>query len=151
MGLFEKGDHVVTTNLEHNSVLRPLYEMEERGVELTVVCCEKNGRVAPNTLEQAICDRTKAVVCTHASNVTGAVNDIEKIGEICKEHGIYLIVDASQTAGICEIEDGAWGISALIFTGHQRSDGTTGNRRHLSGGWCTGAAFAVRGKWNSFF
>ena len=118
-GLFEKGDHVVTTNLEHNSVLRPLYEMEERGVELTVVCCEKNGRVAPETLEQAICDRTKAVVCTHASNVTGAVNDIEKIGEICKKHGIYLIVDASQTAGICEIEMDAWGISALIFTGHK--------------------------------
>lgn len=59
----------------------------------------------------------RAVVCTHASNVTGAVNDIEKIGKICKEHGIYLIVDASQTAGICEIEMGAWGISALILPG----------------------------------
>lgn len=138
-GLLEKGDHVVTTNLEHNSVLRPLYEMEERGVELTVVCCEKNGRVAPDTLEQAICDRTKAVVCTHASNVTGAVNDIEKIGEICKKHGIYLIVDASQTAGICEIEMDAWGISALIFTGHKGLMGPQG-----TGGICLADGVQVR-------
>ena len=118
-GLFEPGDHVITTMLEHNSVLRPLYEMEKRGVELTIIPADKKGVIDYNDIEKAIRPNTKAVVCTHGSNLTGNLVDIERIGKITRKNGLLLVVDASQTAGVFPIDVEKMQIDVLCFTGHK--------------------------------
>lgn len=118
-GLFGQGDHVITTMLEHNSVLRPLYEMEQKGVELTIIPADKKGMIDHGDIEKAIRPNTKAVVCTHGSNLTGNLVDIEKIGEITRKNGILLVVDASQTAGVFPIDVEKMHIDVLCFTGHK--------------------------------
>ncbi|MCQ5202831.1 aminotransferase class V-fold PLP-dependent enzyme [Mordavella massiliensis] len=118
-GLFESGDHVITTMLEHNSVLRPLYEMEKRGVELTIIPADKKGVIDYNDIEKAIRPNTKAVVCTHGSNLTGNLVDIERIGKITRKNGLLLVVDASQTAGVFPIDVEKMQIDVLCFTGHK--------------------------------
>lgn len=118
-GLFEPGDHVITTMLEHNSVLRPLYEMEKRGVELTIIPADKKGMIDYNDIEKAIRPNTKAVVCTHGSNLTGNLVDIERIGKITRKNGLLLVVDASQTAGVFPIDVEKMQIDVLCFTGHK--------------------------------
>lgn len=118
-GILSPGDHVITTALEHNSVLRPLYELAERGVELTILPADKQGRVAHDAFEAAIRDNTRAIVCTHGSNLTGNLLDIGKIGAIAKAHGLLLVVDASQTAGVIPIDVGKMNIDILSFTGHK--------------------------------
>lgn len=118
-GLFEPGDHVITTVMEHNSVLRPLYLMEERGVELTILPADEKGRVRHEDFEKAVRKNTRAVVCTHASNLTGNVNDLEAIGRICRKNEIFLVVDVSQTAGVFDIDVEKMGIDVLCFTGHK--------------------------------
>lgn len=125
-GTLEAGDHVITTDLEHNSVLRPLYMMEERGVELTVIPADEKGNISYEDIEDNIKDNTKAVVCTHASNLTGNVTDIERIGRITKEKGILFIVDASQTAGVMDIDVNKMNIDILCFTGHKSLMGPQG-------------------------
>lgn len=125
-GLLKPGDHCITTVLEHNSVLRPLYLMEKRGVQLTVVPADKTGCIAFSHIEAAIRAETKAVVLTHASNVTGNVLDIETIGKICNRQGILFIVDASQTAGLLPIDMQKIGISALCCSGHKSLLGPQG-------------------------
>ena len=85
-GLFEAGDHVITTVLEHNSVLRPLYLMETRGVDVTILPCDEKGVLRYELLEESIRPETKAVVCTHASNLTGNKMDLERIGQVCRKH-----------------------------------------------------------------
>lgn len=125
-GILEKGDHVITTQLEHNSVLRPLYEMEQRGVELTILPCDKKGRIHLPDFEREICTNTKAIICTHASNVTGNVVDLAKIGEIARRHGILFVVDASQTAGVFPIDVQKMKIDLLCFTGHKSLLGPQG-------------------------
>lgn len=118
-GLLNHGDHVITTMLEHNSVLRPLYEMEERGVELTIVESDKTGNLCYEKLEEAIMVHTKMIVCTHGSNLTGNLVDIKKVGEIAKKHGILFVVDASQTVGVFPIDVKEMQIDVLCFTGHK--------------------------------
>ena len=118
-GILRPGDHVITTALEHNSVLRPLYELEERGVELTILPTDKQGRVAYEAFEAAIQSNTRAIVCTHGSNLTGNLLDIGKIGAIAKAHGLLLVVDASQTAGVIPIDVQEMKIDILCFTGHK--------------------------------
>lgn len=118
-GLFEPGDHVITTMLEHNSVLRPLYEMEKRGVELTIIPADKKGVIDYSDIEKAIRLNTKAVVCTHGSNLTGNLVDIERIGKITRKNGLLLVVDASQTAGVFPIDVEKMQIDVLCFTGHK--------------------------------
>ena len=118
-GLLEPGDHVVTTMLEHNSVLRPLYEMEEKGVSLTIVKSDSTGNISYEELEEAIGENTKAIVCTNASNLTGNYVDIRRVGEIAKEKGVLLIVDASQTAGVYPIHVKEMNVDVLCFTGHK--------------------------------
>jgi cysteine desulfurase family protein len=105
--------------LEHNSVLRPLYEMEKNGVRLTIVKSNKQGTLDINDIKKAVTDETKMVVCTHASNLTGNCVDIETIGKIAHEHGAVFVVDASQTAGVFPIDVKAMGIDVLCFTGHK--------------------------------
>ena len=118
-GTLNPGNHVITTALEHNSVLRPLYELEGRGLERTILPADRQGRVAYENFEAAIRDNTRAIVCTHGSNLTGNLLDIGKIGAIAKTHGLLFLVDASQTAGVFPIDVQEMGIDILCFTGHK--------------------------------
>ncbi len=125
-GLLRPGDHCITTAIEHNSVLRPLYLMEERGVQLTIIPADKKGRIDVSQIEAAVRAETKAVVLTHASNVTGNVLDIELIGKICNKYGILFILDASQSAGLIPIDMQNINISALCCSGHKNLLGPQG-------------------------
>ena len=125
-GVLNKGDHVITTQLEHNSVLRPLYEMEQIGAELSFVKSDKQGRIDYSEFEKLIKPSTKAIVCTHASNLTGNVVDIKRVGEIAKKHNLVFIVDASQTAGVVDIDVQDMNINILCFTGHKALLGPQG-------------------------
>lgn len=126
-GLFCDGDGAVSTVLEHNSVLRPLYRLEEeRNVKVAFVGCNEFGVMDYDAIDAAICENTKAIVCTHASNLTGNVTDIAKVSAIAKKHNILLIVDASQTAGVFDIDVQKMGIDILCFTGHKSMLGPQG-------------------------
>lgn len=131
-GILRPGDHAVTTDCEHNSVLRPLYRLEEeRGVQLEIVPADRLGRVDYGAFERLVGPKTRAVVCTHASNLTGNVLDIARIGEIAHRQGALLVVDASQTAGALPIDMEAMYIDVLCFTGHKGLMGPQG-----TGGLC---------------
>jgi len=125
-GLLEPGDHVVTTMLEHNSVLRPLYEMEKKGVSLTIVKSNLKGTISYEEIEEAVQENTKAIICTNASNLTGNYVDVKRIGEIAKKKGVLLVVDASQTAGVYPIHVREMHIDVLCFTGHKSLLGPQG-------------------------
>ena len=125
-GTLSPGDHVITTALEHNSVLRPLYRLQEQGLRLTVLPADEKGYISYDAMEKAIAQDTKAVVCTHASNLTGNVLDLAKIGAICKKHKLLFLVDAAQTAGILPIDVEKMQISILCFTGHKGLFGPQG-------------------------
>lgn len=125
-GLIRPGDHVVTTVLEHNSVLRPLYEMRERGTALTIAGCDEYGNVDYDQVEKAAGKETRAIVCTHASNLTGNVVNLARMREIADRCGCLLIVDASQTAGALPTDVLASGIDVLCFTGHKSLLGPQG-------------------------
>ena len=118
-GILQRGDHVITTQLEHNSVLRPLYEMEEKGVELTFIQSDKKGCIDIADFEREIRENTKMIVCTHGSNLTGNLVDVGKIGEIARKNHVLFCVDASQTAGVFPIDVQKMNIDILCFTGHK--------------------------------
>lgn len=118
-GVLNPGDHVISTMLEHNSVLRPLYELEEKGVEVTFLRSNQQGTVNYEDFESAIKENTRMIVCTHASNLTGNVVDVKRVGEIAKKHQLLFVVDASQTAGVFPIDVQEMGIDLLCFTGHK--------------------------------
>lgn len=103
-GLLNPGDHVITTVLEHNSVLRPLYEMESKGVKLTIIKSDQKGRLDISRIGEAVCDETKMIICTNGSNLTGNYVDIEAVGKIARTHDVLFVVDASQTAGVFPID-----------------------------------------------
>lgn len=131
-GTLRAGDHAITTALEHNSVLRPLVRLNrERGVELSIVPADNRGCVHYGDFEKRVQSNTRAIVCTHASNLTGNLLDIDRIGKIARSHGLLFIVDASQTAGAVPIDMAASGISLLCFTGHKSMMGPQG-----TGGLC---------------
>ena len=138
-GLLEPGEHAVTTDLEHNSVLRPLYDLEERGLRLDFVPADRKGCVDYADFERLVTPETKAVVCTHASNLTGNVLDLPRIAEIAHRNGALLIVDASQTAGILPIDLTEMGIDVLCFTGHKSLMGPQG-----TGGLCIRPGVEIR-------
>lgn len=126
-GFFQKGDHVITTTMEHNSVLRPLFCLQDEGViRLTVVAADEKGRISYEELEQFVREETRAIVISHASNVTGNVNDLVRIGEICRRNHLALIVDAAQTAGCIPISMKQMNIAILCFTGHKGLMGPQG-------------------------
>ena len=119
-GVFEPGDHVITTDLEHNSVLRPLYRLEKQGtIALSFVPADKQGRPDYDAFTNLIRPNTRAIVCTHASNLTGNMIDIGTVGKIARDHGLLFIVDASQTAGAVPIDMESMHIDILCFTGHK--------------------------------
>lgn len=125
-GILQSGDHVITTELEHNSVLRPLYEMEKKGVELTVIPSDEKGRIDVQDFEREIRENTRMIVCTHGSNLTGNLVDIAAVGEIARRHQVLFCVDASQTAGVFPIDVQEMRIDILCFTGHKSLLGPQG-------------------------
>lgn len=118
-GLLTPGDHVITTMLEHNSVLRPLYEMEKKGVKLTIIKSNEKGTFELKDMEEAILPETRMIICTNGSNLTGNYIDIEKVGETAHAHGLLFVVDASQTAGVFPIDVQKMHVDVLCFTGHK--------------------------------
>ena len=140
-GMVEKGDHVVSTNLEHNSVLRPLNVLKRDGVcDVTYVPYDKRGYMDPDDIKKAIKKNTKMVIMNHGSNVIGTVQPIGEVGKICREAGIYFAVDASQTAGAQHIHVQEMHIDLLAFTGHKCLMGPTG-----IGGSYIGENVSIRG------
>ncbi len=117
---------MITTVMEHNSVLRPLYACERAGTQLTILDCDEKGNLSYEMLEAAIRKNTKAIVCTHGSNLTGNMNDAKRIGAIAKKHGIRFILDASQTAGHAPIDVQEMEVDVLCFTGHKGLFGPQG-------------------------
>lgn len=118
-GIVRPGDHVITTALEHNSVLRPLYELEDQGVQLTIIPADVMGNLCYEDFEHAIRPDTRAIITTHGSNLTGNLLDIGRIGAAAKRHNLIYIVDASQTAGVFPIDVKNMHIDVLCFTGHK--------------------------------
>ncbi len=131
-GIILPGDHVISTDLEHNSVLRPLYRLEtERDVELSIISADSKGNIAYESFEEHIKPNTKAIICNHASNLTGNIVNISEVGSIARKHGLIFIVDASQTAGSIPINMGIIGADVICFTGHKGLMGPQG-----TGGMC---------------
>ncbi len=131
-GLLNPGDHVISTDWEHNSVLRPLYRLEaERGIALSFVPADRLGRLDDSMFETLMRPSTKAVVCAHASNLTGNVLDLRRVGETARRHGALFLVDAAQTAGSLPVDMEAMDIDVLCFTGHKGLMGPQG-----TGGLC---------------
>lgn len=97
-GILDPGDHVITTVLEHNSVLRPLYECRRKGVEMTILTCDEYANISYEEMEKAVRKNTRAIICTHASNMTGNMISLESVGKIAAKYGILFIVDASPNA-----------------------------------------------------
>ena len=118
-GILKQGDHVITTSMEHNSVIRPIISLEEKGVTNTIVQCDLNGNLDINKLDEAIKENTKLIVVSHSSNVTGNIVDIKTIGDLCKKKNITFLVDAAQTAGVIDINVGEENIDLLAFPGHK--------------------------------
>ena len=125
-GLLKPGDHVITSGMEHNSVMRPLRLMEARGIRITVIPCDKTGLLDPAQIAGAIEKNTKAIFITHASNVTGTVLPVADIGPIARDHDLVLCVDAAQTAGSYPIDVLDMNIDLLAFTGHKSLLGPSG-------------------------
>lgn len=140
-GMVEKGDHVITTKVEHNSVLRPLNHLQrDLGIELTHISFDGKGYVDPDDVKKAIRSNTKMVVVNHASNVIGTIQPVSDIGRVCRDAGVYFAVDVAQTAGAQKIDMQEMNIDMLAFTGHKSLMGPTG-----IGGSCIGEHVPIRG------
>ncbi|MGL5312649.1 MAG: aminotransferase class V-fold PLP-dependent enzyme [Peptostreptococcaceae bacterium] len=118
-GLLKSGDHVVVSSMEHNAVMRPLNSLTKNRVHITKIKCNNIGEILIEDIEKAICENTKAVLMTHASNVCGTILPIKEIGKLCKKYDKIFIVDSAQTAGIVDINMKEYNIDILCFTGHK--------------------------------
>ncbi|AOR24871.1 aminotransferase class V-fold PLP-dependent enzyme [Clostridium taeniosporum] len=126
-GILKSGDHVITSSMEHNSVIRPLFHVkEDLNVEVDIVNANKLGFINPTDFESKIKSNTKLIVITQASNVTGSIQDLKPIGEICKKHNIFFIIDSSQGAGVIDINMKELNANAICFTGHKSLLGPQG-------------------------
>ncbi|MFA4986083.1 MAG: aminotransferase class V-fold PLP-dependent enzyme [Candidatus Brocadiia bacterium] len=139
-GCVKPGDHVVTTKLEHNSVIRPVNHKVRAGSEATFVAPDVEGYLDPESIRKGIKKNTTLVIINHASNVTGVVQDLEAIGKVCAEAGVPLAVDCAQTAGVIPIDMTKCNISFLSFTGHKGLYGPTG-----TGGICVADNATIKG------
>ena len=138
-GLLGPGDHVISTDWEHNSVLRPLYRLEENGGAVSFLPADREGRLDYDRLPALLRRETKAIVCTHASNLTGDMVELKTMADFAKKHGLLLILDASQTAGVFPIHMEDMGIDVLCFTGHKSLLGPQG-----TGGLCFRQGLDIR-------
>ena len=118
-GALKPGDHVITTSMEHNSVLRPITYLEKFGVESTIVYGDEKGRISALDIKKSIKENTKLIVTTHISNLTGTIMPIEEIGRIAHDNGIVYMVDAAQSAGVYNIDMEKLHIDILAFPGHK--------------------------------
>lgn len=118
-GFLHPGDHVIVSSMEHNAVMRPLTQLAVAGVTFSRAQCAPEGTLDATEVERLICPQTRAVVMTHASNVCGTVLPISDVAEVCHAHGMPLIVDAAQTAGVVPVSLCEWGASVVCFTGHK--------------------------------
>ncbi|HPL30738.1 MAG TPA: aminotransferase class V-fold PLP-dependent enzyme, partial [Anaerolineae bacterium] len=125
-GLLRPGDHVITSSLEHNAVMRPLRALEARGVAVSVVHCSPEGLLDPRAVEAAIRPTTRLIALVHASNVVGTLLPIAEVGRIARRYDLLFLVDAAQTAGACPIDLDAAAIDLLAFTGHKALLGPQG-------------------------
>lgn len=125
-GTLKRGDHAVSTHVEHNAVIRPLWHLQDDGVEVDWVDFDAHGYVDPEDVVRRFKKNTKAVVMNHGSNVVGTVQDIAAVGRACRERGVLLIVDASQTAGMVPVKMGELGADVVCFTGHKSLMGPMG-------------------------
>ena len=125
-GLLLPGEHVITSSMEHNSVMRPLRQLEKQGLELTCVPCAADGTLLPGRVEDALRPNTRLLAFNHASNVCGTLLPVREVGEIARRHGLLFLVDTAQTAGAYPIDMQADGIDLLAFTGHKSLYGPTG-------------------------
>ncbi|MGX7263073.1 selenocysteine lyase SclA [Enterococcus crotali] len=126
-GLLKKGDHVLTTAVEHNAVARPLNLLEiEKNIAVTYLECESNGRLDPSQIEHLIRPETKVLIMTHASNVLGTILPVKECFKIAKDHGIITVLDSAQTAGFLPIDMEELSIDVLAFTGHKGLMGLSG-------------------------
>lgn len=126
-GMVSRGNHVITSNLEHNSVLRPLYHKQLDGViEVTYLPFDDHGYINPDDVKNAIKKNTRMVILNHGSNVIGTVQPLAEVGKICQGAGVFFAVDASQTAGVQKIDVQEMNIDLLAFTGHKGLMGPTG-------------------------
>ncbi len=126
-GICRPGDHVVTTVLEHNSVLRPLTMLQKAGIiTFDLVPCDMSGRVDPAEVEAVIGPVTRMVIMTHASNVFGAVQPIAEVGALCRDHGVLFLLDAAQTAGLIPVDMTDLQVDLVAFTGHKSLLGPPG-------------------------
>jgi cysteine desulfurase family protein len=125
-GLLKPGHHVITSSMEHNSVMRPLRDLEKKGIELSIISGSRKGRLDPQEVEKKIRSNTRMVALNHASNVTGNLLPIREVGLIARKHSLLFLVDAAQTAGAYPIDMERDGIDLLAFTGHKSLYGPQG-------------------------
>ncbi len=125
-GYLKTGDHVITSSMEHNSVMRPLRDLEQMGVELSVIQCDAAGSLDPDDIKKEIRSNTKLLILTHASNVTGTLMPVIEAGKIAAEHGILYCIDSAQTAGVIDIDVNSLKVDILCFTGHKGLMGPMG-------------------------
>jgi cysteine desulfurase family protein len=118
-GLLQPGDHLLLSSLEHNAVLRPLHSMLAKGISYSAVPCTPDGNLDLAILPSLVQANTKAVLMTHASNVSGTILPLEQVGEFCRRNNLYFIIDTAQTAGFLELDMEKLGADALTFTGHK--------------------------------
>lgn len=130
-GLFDEGDHVITTAIEHNAVLRPLYHKQSQGLELSIIPLTDNGLLDYDAFEDEIKENTKAIICNHVSNVLGTRTDLAYLASLCEKHNLLLIVDGAQSAGFLPVNIEKDRIDVFCFTGHKSLYGITG-----TGGFC---------------
>lgn len=123
-GVLKEGDHVITTSMEHNSVLRPIRSLLDRGVEYTIVPCGPEGRLDVSFVKDAVRENTRLIVCTQASNVTGTIQPVQELAELCGQRGILFLVDGAQGAGHLPLT--ADGLDMLAVPGHKGLMGPLG-------------------------
>lgn len=126
IGSLNEGDHVLVSSMEHNAVMRPLHELECRGVSFDHIPCDSQGRLDPNKIPQLIKPNTKMLVLCHASNVCGTLQNAAAVGQVCKEHNLLYVLDGAQTAGHVNIDFAKWNLDALVLPAHKGLMGPSG-------------------------
>ncbi|SDP83432.1 cysteine desulfurase family protein [Clostridium gasigenes] len=118
-GLLKEGDHVLVSSMEHNAVMRPLNALKESNISFSKIPCNRQGELIINEIEPLIKPNTKAIIMLHASNVSGTIMPLKQVGQLCKKHNLFFIVDAAQSAGILDIDMLDLNADAIAFTGHK--------------------------------
>ena len=125
--IIKDGWHIITSSIEHNSVMRPLFSIKQKkNIEIDIIKCSKEGVINVENFKKSIKSNTKLVVLTHASNVIGSIQPLEEIGKICKDNNIYFVIDSAQSAGAIPVDFYKLNCNALTFTGHKSLLGPQG-------------------------